>query len=128
MGQKTLSEILIIIFLMTMGLIRLVPQLVIILSTLELFLSKPFPTIISLILSSLYIVCGAIIIFSTKIGFSLSIPTIIAQFLANCYMTVLAYGIWFLEYTIFMHILDLLVVAYLIYSLITGKLKNRNNF
>ncbi|MEM1530353.1 MAG: hypothetical protein QXH19_03955 [Candidatus Bathyarchaeia archaeon] len=126
MSQKTLSEILIIIFLVVMGLIRFLPQLMIVLSTLELFLNKPFPAIISLMLSALYITCGIMIIFSTKVGFSLSIPVIIAQFLANCYMTMLTYGLWFLEYIIFMHILDLIVLAYLIYSLFTSKSKNRD--
>jgi len=115
--DKTLSQILIIIFLLVMGSIRFIPPLIIVLSSLEFFLSNPFPETIYLALSALYIISGVLMILSVKAGSLATIPSIILQFSADCYMSVITLGLSSLQYQFLRYALDLIILAYLIYSL-----------
>ncbi|MEM2561120.1 MAG: hypothetical protein QXT06_02145 [Candidatus Bathyarchaeia archaeon] len=112
---RTLGEILIIIFLLAMGFMRLLPQLIIIYTAFEHFLSKPFPAAVPLILSILYVFSGTVMIISVRTGVFIAAPAVALQVLADCYVSIVKYGFHIIPLLLLIYSLDILVLVYLLY-------------
>lgn len=121
-NKKALGEFLIIIFLLAIGFMRLLPQILMVYSAPERFLNEPFPEVIPLIFSLLYMISGIIAILSTKTGFLMAVPVIAFQFMVDCYVSILKEGIGIIPLLLIVYSLDILALIYIVYAMMKRRI------
>jgi len=121
MKDRSLSVILVTLFMVVMGFLRTFIQLLIVNFNLKVFLTPPFLLLIPLTLSLSYIVAGILTFISWRLGSTLSIIAIGAQVSTEFYMAISHYGTIVLTDLILIYSLDLLISIYLIRSLVSRK-------
>ncbi|MCS7120588.1 MAG: hypothetical protein RMJ07_04235 [Nitrososphaerota archaeon] len=124
--ELSLGVVLSGLFMLLFGLFRVTIQLYMVNFDLGVFFRPPFDPLIPLSICIIYVVSGIIIFLSWPIGRVIAAFAIIINILVDFGKAISIYGLDVFLNLLLIYLLDLIVLAYLIYSSLQGEEKEED--